>query len=109
LSSLSRKSDTVYVYRSKAGRWNKARTKNPVYKDLPILCVVIYLFRCRVEMLPYIIECAEKRSVVFDYDVIRLWEVESEWIVERHLIILFYTPSTPKEGRKLMASLKYTC
>ena len=59
------------------------------YKDLPILCVVIYLFKCQVEMPPYIIECADKRSIVFDYDVIKLWEVESEWIVERHLIPLY--------------------
>ncbi len=59
------------------------------YKDLPILCVVIYLFKCKVEEPPYIIECADKRSVVFDYDVIKLWEVESAWIVERHLIPLY--------------------
>ena len=59
------------------------------YKNVPILCVVIYLFRCRVEMPPYIIECADKRSVVFDYDVIRLWEVESEWIVNKRLVPLY--------------------
>jgi predicted transposase YdaD len=40
-------------------------------------------------MPPYIIECADKRSVVFDYDVIQLWEVETAWIVQRHLIPLY--------------------
>lgn len=59
------------------------------YKELPILCVVIYLFRCQVEMPPYIIECADKRSIVFNYDVIRLWEVESEWILKRRIIPLY--------------------
>jgi predicted transposase YdaD len=40
-------------------------------------------------MPPYIIECADKRSIVFDYDVIRLWEVESEWIIKRRIIPLY--------------------
>ena len=40
-------------------------------------------------MSPYIIECADKRSIVFDYDVIRLWEVESEWILKRQIIPLY--------------------
>lgn len=59
------------------------------YKNLPILCIVIYLFRCQVEMPPYIIECADKRPIVFDYDVIQLWEIESKWIVSRQLIPLY--------------------
>jgi predicted transposase YdaD len=42
-----------------------------------------------VETPPYIIECADKRSIVFDYDVIRLWEVESEWILKRRIIPLY--------------------
>jgi len=59
------------------------------YNQLPILSVVMYLFRCQVEMSPYIIECVDKRSVTFDYDVICLWEVESEWIVQRRIIPLY--------------------
>lgn len=59
------------------------------YNQLPVLCAVLYLFRCQVEMPPYIIECADKRSITFDYDVIRLWEVESDWIVNRQLVPLY--------------------
>jgi len=59
------------------------------YNHLPILCVVIYLFRCQVEMPPYIIECADKRPITFDYDVIRLWEIDGEWIVSRQIVPLY--------------------
>jgi predicted transposase YdaD len=59
-----------------------------LYK-LPVLTTVIYLFRCKPEPPPLRIECADKQPIIFDYDVICLWEVESQWIVERHILPLY--------------------
>jgi hypothetical protein len=51
------------------------------YEQMPVLSLVIYLFRCQVQMPPYVIECGDKRPVVLDYEVMLLWETEGTWFM----------------------------
>jgi predicted transposase YdaD len=57
--------------------------------ELPVLTAVIYLFRCNPEQPPFRIECVDKKPITFDYDVICLWEVESQWIMDRKTLPLY--------------------
>jgi predicted transposase YdaD len=56
-----------------------------LYK-LPVLTAVVYLFRCNPERSPWRIECADKKPITFEYDVICLWEVDGQRIVERKIL-----------------------
>jgi predicted transposase YdaD len=57
--------------------------------ELPVLTAVIYLFRCNPEQQPYRIECVDKKPIIFEYDIICLWEVESQWTIDRKIVPLY--------------------
>ncbi len=65
--------------------------------QLPVICLVIYLFQCPVEESPYVIQCGDKTSLVLNYEVIRWWEVDGAAIVNKHAIHLYpLIPATKK-------------
>jgi hypothetical protein len=58
--------------------------------NVPVFCIVIFLFKCAVEEPPYRISCGDRVILPeFHYDVIRLWEVDPEPILEGHAIPLY--------------------
>ncbi len=67
------------------------------FYQLPVICLVIYLFQCPVEESPYVIQCGDKTSLVLNYEVIRWWEVDGAAIVNKHAIHLYpLIPATKK-------------
>jgi predicted transposase YdaD len=67
------------------------------FYQLPVICVVIYLFRCTVEESPYVIQCGDKTSLILNYEVIRWWEVDGTTIVNKHATHLYtLLPATKK-------------
>ncbi len=58
--------------------------------NVPIFCIVIFLFKCAVERSPYRVSCDDKVMLPeFHYDVIRLWEVDPEPILNEHDVPLY--------------------
>ncbi len=67
------------------------------FYQLPVICVVIYLFRCTVEKSPYVIKCGDRTSLILNYEVIRWWEVDGTTIVNKHATHLYtLLPATKK-------------
>ena len=69
------------------------------FYQLPVICLVIYLFPCTVARSPYVIECGDKTSLVLNYEVIRWWEVDGATIVDKHAIHLYPLLPATKEPR----------
>jgi predicted transposase YdaD len=69
------------------------------FYQLPVICLVIYLFPCTVAQSPYVIECGDKTSLVLNYEVIRWWEVDGATIVDKHAIHLYPLLPATKEPR----------
>jgi len=58
--------------------------------NVPVFCVVIFLFKCAIEQSPYTVSCGDKVILPeFHYDVIRLWEEDPEPILAEHAIPLY--------------------
>ncbi|HEY4034821.1 MAG TPA: hypothetical protein VGL94_12745 [Ktedonobacteraceae bacterium] len=58
--------------------------------NVPVFCIVIFLFKCAVEQSPYRVSCGDKVMLPeFHYDVIRLWEVDPKPILEEHAVPLY--------------------
>ena len=58
--------------------------------NLPIFCIVIFLFKCAVEESPYEVSCGDKVILpAFHYDVIRLWEEDAQSIFDQHIVPLY--------------------
>jgi hypothetical protein len=58
--------------------------------NVPVFCIVIFLFKCAVEQSPYRVSCGDKVMLPeFHYDVIRLWEVDPEPILNEHDVPLY--------------------
>jgi len=58
--------------------------------NVPVFCIVIFLFKCAVRQSPYRVSCDDKVMLPeFHYDVIRLWEVDPEPILEGHAVSLY--------------------
>jgi len=58
--------------------------------NVPVFCIVIFLFKCAVQQSPYRVSCDDKVMLPeFHYDVIRLWEVDPEPILEGHAVPLY--------------------
>jgi predicted transposase YdaD len=73
------------------------------FYKLPVISVVIYLFRCEVVRPPYVIERGDRTSIVFNYDVIKWWEVDGQNIVDRHAVHLYtLLPATDKLSVELL-------
>jgi hypothetical protein len=67
------------------------------FYQLPVICVVIYLFRCAVEESPYVIKCGDRTSLILNYEVIRWWEMDGTTIVDKHATHLYtLLPATKK-------------
>jgi len=57
------------------------------YREAVIICVVIYLFRCKVETSPHVMGYDDREDyLVIRFRVICLWEQDPEPIVTRHLM-----------------------
>ncbi|HEY4032691.1 MAG TPA: hypothetical protein VGL94_01850 [Ktedonobacteraceae bacterium] len=57
------------------------------YREAVIICVVIYLFRCKVETSPHVMGYDDGESfLTVTFRVICLWEQDPEPIVARHLM-----------------------
>jgi hypothetical protein len=58
--------------------------------NVPVFCIVIFLFKCAVEEPPYRVSCGDKVILPeFHYDVIRLWEVDPKPILDEHAVPLY--------------------
>ncbi len=58
--------------------------------NVPVFCIVIFLFKCAVEQSPYRVSCGDKVILPeFHYDVIRLWEVDPKPILDEHVVSLY--------------------
>ena len=58
--------------------------------NVPVFCIVIFLFKCAVQQSPYRVSCDDKVMLPeFHYDVIRLWEVDPEPILDGHDVPLY--------------------
>jgi hypothetical protein len=69
------------------------------FYQLPVICVVIYLFRCAVEESPYVIKCGDRTSLILNYEVIRWWEMDSTAIVDKHATHLYTLLPATKEPK----------
>jgi len=69
------------------------------FYEMPVICVVIYLFRCAVVESPYVIKCGDRTSLTLNYEVIRWWEVDSATIVDKHAIHLYTLLPATKEPK----------
>jgi len=67
------------------------------FYQMPVICVVIYLFRCAVVESPYVIKCGDRTSLILNYEVIRWWEVDGATIVDKHAIHLYTLLPATKE------------
>jgi predicted transposase YdaD len=67
------------------------------FYQLPVICVVIYLFQCAVEESPYVIQCGDRISLILNYEVIRWWEMDGTAIVEKHATHLYTLLPATKE------------
>ncbi len=58
--------------------------------NVPVFCIVIFLFKCAVGQSPYRVSCDDKVMLPeFHYDVIRLWEVDAQPILDEHAVPLY--------------------
>lgn len=58
--------------------------------NLPVFCIVIFLFKCAVEEPPYTVTCGDKVILpAFHYDVIRLWEEDAQSLFDQHNVPLY--------------------
>jgi hypothetical protein len=58
--------------------------------NVPVFCIVIFLFKCAFEQSPYRVSCGDKVILPeFHYDVIRLWEVDPKPILDEHAVPLY--------------------
>ncbi len=58
--------------------------------NVPVFCIVIFLFKCAVGEPPYRVSCGDKVILPeFHYDVIRLWEVDPKPILDEHAVPLY--------------------
>jgi len=58
--------------------------------NVPVFCVVIFLFKCAFEQSPYTVSCDDKVMLPeFRYDVIRLWEVDPQPFLDEHSVPLY--------------------
>jgi len=58
--------------------------------NVPVFCIVIFLFKCAVEQSPYTVSCGDKVILPeFHYDVIRLWEEDPQPILNEHNVPLY--------------------
>ncbi|HEX3642565.1 MAG TPA: hypothetical protein VHV10_14840 [Ktedonobacteraceae bacterium] len=69
------------------------------FYEMPVICVVIYLFRCAVVESPYVIKCGDRTSLTLNYEVIQWWEVDSATIVDKHAIHLYTLLPATKEPK----------
>jgi hypothetical protein len=69
------------------------------FYQLPVICVVIYLFQCAVEESPYVIKCGDRTSLILNYEVIRWWEMDGTTIVEKHATHLYTLLPATKEPK----------
>ncbi|HEY4035467.1 MAG TPA: hypothetical protein VGL94_16035 [Ktedonobacteraceae bacterium] len=69
------------------------------FYQLPVICVVIYLFRCAVVESPYVIQCGDRTSLILNYEVVRWWEVDGAAIVDKHAIHLYTLLPATKEPK----------
>lgn len=67
------------------------------FYQLPVICVVIYLFRCSVVESPYVIKCGDRTSLILNYEVIRWWEVDGAAIIDKRAIHLYTLLPATKE------------
>jgi hypothetical protein len=58
--------------------------------NLPVFCIVIFLFKCAVKESPYEVSCGDKVILpAFHYDVIRLWEEDAQPIFDERNVPLY--------------------
>ena len=58
--------------------------------NVPVFCIVIFLFKCAVEQSPYRVSCGDKVILPeFHYDVICLWEMDPRPILDQHSVPLY--------------------
>ena len=58
--------------------------------NVPVFCIVIFLFKCTVGQSPYRVSCGDKVILPeFHYDVISLWEEDPRPILDQHRIPLY--------------------
>lgn len=58
--------------------------------NVPVFCMVIFLFKCAVEESPYEVSCGDKVILpAFHYDVIRLWEEDARSLFDQHNVPLY--------------------
>jgi len=57
---------------------------------LPVISILLYLFKCKTVKSPYHVKCADLKCSSCYYRVIRLWQVDPRPYVDRHAVE-FYT------------------
>jgi predicted transposase YdaD len=58
--------------------------------NVPVFCIVIFLFKCAVGQSPYRVSCGDKVILPeFHYDIIRLWEEDPRPILAQHRVPLY--------------------
>ncbi len=56
---------------------------------LPVISILLYLFKCATVEPPYHVKCADRRCSSCYYDVIRLWEVDPQPYIDQHTVPLY--------------------
>ena len=56
---------------------------------VPVLSVIIYLFKCSVQQPPYEEKCGDELFLAFHPKVICLWELDAQPIVKKHIMSLY--------------------
>jgi hypothetical protein len=56
---------------------------------LPVISILLYLFKCATVEPPYHVTCAGRKCSSCYYDVIRLWEVDPQPYIDQHTVPLY--------------------
>ena len=59
------------------------------YKRRPVVSVGLFLFKCEVPKVPFVIDCGGDRFVEFHPIIICMWEMDPQKVVERQQRCLY--------------------
>ncbi|SRR6266852_258127 len=69
------------------------------YKRQPVVSVGLFLFKCEIPKVPFVIECGGDRFIEFRPIIICMWETDPQTVVDRHQRCLYTLLPTMKEPK----------